>query len=85
MEFEIWSEGSKIGKEFEIWSEGYAITGNNGQAYMHGTIKAKNFKDACTRFFNKKELRDDLYDPKDLTYWGCRLYDNETDARKAFG
>ena len=67
--------------EFEIWSEGYSITGDRGTASLHGTSKAKNFKDACTKFFNINHL----YDPDDLTYWGCRLYDNETDARETFG
>ncbi len=25
------------------------------------------------------------YDPSNLTDWGCRLFDNEEDARKSFG
>ena len=67
--------------EFEIWSEGFNITGNSGKATLHGTIEAKNFKDSCNKFFKNA----DSYDPEDLTYWGCRLYDNETDARRTFG
>ena len=68
-------------KIFEIWSEGYIITGGSGTAQLHDKIKANSFKEACDILFNG----DQFYNPKNLTYWGCRLFDNETDARKAFG
>jgi hypothetical protein len=25
------------------------------------------------------------YDPDSCSYWGCKLFDNETDARKTYG
>ena len=68
-------------KTFEIWSEGYIITGGSGTALLRGKIKADSFKEACDILFGG----DRFYNPKNLTYWGCRLFDNETDARKAFG
>ena len=68
-------------KVFEIWSEGYAITGGRGKALFHGKIKATSFKEACDILFDD----DKFYNPENLTYWGCKLFDNETDARKSFG
>ena len=68
-------------KTFEIWSEGYIITGGRGTALFHGKIKANSFKEACDILFDD----DKFYNPKNLTYWGCRLFDNEIDARKSFG
>lgn len=68
-------------KHFEIWMEGYAATGERSGTTYHGTILANSFKDACV-----KKFQDDRYfNPKTLTYWGCKLFDNGIDARKNFG
>jgi len=66
---------------YEIWSEGYAATGNFSGANFHGRHEAESFKDACKLFFKD----DPYYNPQFNTYWSCRLYDNEQDARKTFG
>lgn len=66
------SEGEK---EWEVWSEGYAATGERANASLHGKAIAKTFEEACTIVFGKPT--------KDV--WGCRLFDNEVDARKGFG
>lgn len=71
-------------KEFEIWSEGYAVTGNSAEATYFGTSKGKDFREACRNFFSKRDDRNQ-FDYKAMTYWGCRLFDNEGEARKAFG
>ena len=68
-------------KTFEIWSEGYVVMEGRGTAHHHGNIEANSFKEACDIFFNNNKL----YSPERLTYWECKLFDNETDARKAFG
>lgn len=72
-------------REFEIWSEGYIATGQSGPAVLHGKATGKNFKDACKRFaeFNPDFKKD--FDAKRMTQWGCRLFDNERDARKRYG
>lgn len=69
-------------KLYDIWAEGYRATGQHGEAMrMAKDVEARSFKEACIR-----ALGDDrLFDPVKLSYWGCRLYDNETDARKLFG
>ena len=74
---------TKINKEksFDIWSEGFAITGGSSGAHYHGTTSASSFKEACDKYFKG----DSLYDSERMTYWGCRLFDNSSDARKSFG
>lgn len=67
--------------KYEIWSEGYVCTGERSGAIFHTIVEAHSFKEACDKYF-----QDDLsYNPKRLTFWGCKLFDNETDARKRFG
>lgn len=66
---------------FEIWSEGFRATGEIGYAMKHGTQEAKTFKEACKLFFKD----DPYYNAQGNTYWSCRLYDNEHDARTTFG
>lgn len=78
-------------KKFHIWSEGYSITGNSSGAIYLGEFEADTFEHACDKW--AKTLTDDYsrkcYSPakygKPPSFWGCRLYDNEADARKAFG
>ena len=71
-------------KTFEVWMEGYSITGNCSGATYYGKYKAKRFKSACLKAMVKNKMLND-YNLIDNTYWGCRLYDNETGARKSFG
>jgi hypothetical protein len=68
-------------RQFEIWSEGYVVSGNSSDAMLHGTQKAETFREACKIFFKN----DSYYNATSNTYWACKLFDNETDARKAFG
>jgi len=79
-------------KEFEIWQEGYAATGEHGTAFLMGRIKAESFEQACRTFKNGKGIKISLDLKEDGSFqysypsvWACRLYDNETDARKHFG
>ncbi len=68
----------------EIWSEGFAATGQSGQAYSWGSVKASTLQEACNKLalLNPEFAR--YYDTKKLTYWGCRLFDNEQAARVSF-
>jgi hypothetical protein len=66
-------------KEYEIWSEGFAATGESAKANFIGSIWGETFIDAC----KNSGLKLSSYDPP--IYWGCRLFDNEADARKSFG
>lgn len=68
--------------EFEIWCEGYAATGERGQAMLMGRTMAHSFKEACDNLLTGSGA---VYNSEHGTYWGCRLFDNETAARASFG
>jgi hypothetical protein len=71
---------------FDIWSEGYAATGERAGAHYHGCARGVDFRDACVRFFRRQPERDAQYfDARRLTYWACKLFDNESAARRSFG
>lgn len=71
-------------KLFSVWSEGYAATGEQSKAIYHGKWKGKTFADACEAWA-KYTGQFSYFNKSSLTYWGCKLYDNGTDARKHFG
>lgn len=71
-------------KEYEVWSEGYMATGEHGKAHLYGKVKAINFHTACTTLLGKK-LDQNRDGSAKLSVWGCRLFDNEADARASFG
>jgi len=68
-------------KYWEIWMQGYVISGNSQKAHWVGTIEAETFQEACDELFRD----DEDYDTYRLIYWGCQLYDNETESRIMFG
>lgn len=74
-------------KDFEVWTEGYSVTGNSSPAILHGTFKGKTFKDAVIAY--KASVKDihskNCIDVERMSFWGCRFFDNESDARKNFG
>lgn len=72
-------------KEFNIWMEGYQALGNNATASYLGTYSGKDFRDACIKWASSNSERGQLYDRIRNTYWGCRLFDNEIDAKAKFG
>lgn len=72
---------------WQVWTEGYAATGEHGTATYHGEVRAETFDQAC-RIILGDSL--DLKEDGSFRYpypsvWACRCYDNEADARKAFG
>lgn len=75
---------------YQVWTEGYSATGDFSKAILHGTVESYSFKDACDSLFaGNPEFNghkgQSTYSSENLTLWGCRLFDNEIDARKAFG
>ena len=71
--------------EFSIWSEGYRATGGYGHAQYEGVGHGETFQEACDDLARRNQVFNKYYDPERLTSWGCRLFDNESDARKSFG
>ncbi|MCD6300828.1 MAG: hypothetical protein J7L82_02015 [Staphylothermus sp.] len=61
--------------------EGYSITGNYATASYVGNTNAESFEKACFNLLKD----DDYFDMGNLSIWGCRLFDNEADARESFG
>lgn len=70
---------------FNIWAEGYAATGERGYATrLAAGVPGDTFADAVARWAESAgQMR--WVDLDHLTYWGCRLYDNEAAARKRYG
>jgi len=68
-------------KRWGVWVEGYSTTGDCDRAQLVGEVQADSFESACKELLSGNSC----FDPNKLTLWGCKLFDNETDARKAFG
>lgn len=77
-------------EKFDIWEEGFCCTGQEGTAHcLAKDVEGEDFFDAVEKWYNN------LPNPKDYgelaikdgvaSLWGCRLFDNEADARKSFG
>mgnify|MGYP001558232287 CR=1 FL=1 len=68
---------------FEIWSEGFMTQGQQkpNPAIFFGKVEAETFKEACIEKFDRMRL----FDVENMTYWGCKLFDNQEDARRKFG
>lgn len=71
--------------KFEVWSEGYITSGERDGATFHGVWDGETFADACQAWADTTTDPRKYFDRERLTYWGCRLFDNETDARKGYG
>lgn len=72
-------------KKFSIWTEGYNATGDKCTAKYYGDHKGHNLKEAIYNFGHSLSVDSRVYiDFDNLTFWGCKIFDNESDARKAF-
>jgi len=67
-------------KKYQIWVEGFIATGENGRAHLAGTYEAEEFSEACAMAAKGRNWGD-LFNPERLTYWGCRLFPTEHEAR----
>ncbi len=67
---------------FEVWVEGYRIIGQSSPAQLRGTYEASNFLEACKLAFGDDPEFNTVIG---LSHCGCRLFDNEQDARKNSG
>ena len=74
-----------IMNQYTIWGKGYRATGDSADATLLGKYHGENFKDACNNFAKINSCFKSCFDPNKMTYWGCRLFDNETAARARYG
>jgi hypothetical protein len=68
--------------------EGFLCTGMEGvpaKASLVGKEIANTFKEACVNFYDKHPERKELFNSERLTEWGCKLFDNEVEAKKFLG
>ena len=72
-------------KTYHVWAEGYRANGDRANAHLIGSIESDSFENACNTLIRICGMDDHNWDKEKLTYWGCRLFDNEIDARKTFG
>jgi hypothetical protein len=73
---------------WEVWSEGYRATGESAGAKLEGKVEAETWPEACRKACvdsGRWKEQPGGFDAKRLTVWGCRLFDNEADARRSFG
>jgi hypothetical protein len=77
--------GGQPMSQFEVWMEGYRVTGDHGTARLIGRTEAATFQDACAHLMAQPPWNDGSYDYMRNAHWGCRLFDNEADARKLCG
>ena len=70
---------------YEIWSEGFVVMEGYSKAHLHGYAKGNTFKEACINYAKTDKEFEFYFDSERMTYWGCKLFDNEADARVNFG
>lgn len=74
--------------KFDIWTEGFLIQGMDEPAkasLVAKDVEADSFKEAVRKHYSKDGKINSLIDLERLTYWGCRLYPTEKEARRSFG
>ena len=74
-------------KLWPVWREGCGATGLAGKAAICGYYYAPTFREACMLWANDRLSPNEqkYFDAEKLTFWGCGLFDNEVEARRAFG
>lgn len=71
----------------ELWVEGYAATGESAKAHKCGDFDTDSLVEAVTMYRNTftDQRSKDLINLDVPSFWGCKFFDNEIDARKNFG
>jgi len=76
-------------KMWQLWEEGYRVTGESSGARSLGEWPGETFVDACNAWDKATNKASGPYysigDDGIPRYWGCRIFDNEDDARASFG
>lgn len=76
----------KDSKIWDVWTEGYAATCEHGTATYHGQWQGRTFKEAVGAYMlSQSPEMQKLIDLDRMTFWECRFFNNEVDARKSFG
>lgn len=76
---------------FDIWSEGFCFNEEEQKAQcLAKGVEGENFNDAVFKWYGQLQHPErygelEYFLDGSLRIFGCRLYDNEKDARKRFG
>jgi hypothetical protein len=70
---------------WSIWVEGYAATGERGGHWLAGTESAPDFNTAVDQLVAHDAKFAENWDPKQRTWWGCRVFADRGDAARSFG
>ena len=80
--------------KYDIWTEGFQGSGDRGYAHpLAFGVEAPSFIEAVQKWWdalksvsNPKKLYGEITIKNGTaSIWGCKLFDNEQDARKSFG
>lgn len=74
----------------ELWVEGYAVTGMSSNAESLGEFDTDSMDEAVQTLLAQPSMVDSKSyfrrsDDGTWSFWGCRIFDNESDARRSFG
>ena len=76
-------------RDFEIWASGYRATGEHAYAHKLAVARALTFDDAVAKHVASLAPKDRTFYKRHpdgrWSHWSCWLYDNEAEARKAYG
>lgn len=74
----------KVAGTYEVWMEGWLATGGGSSASLLGSYQASSFLEACIQASDAHPGLGPFNETK-LSIWGCRLFETEAEARRAFG
>lgn len=70
----------------QVWAEGFVCSDCRAKATLLGEVEgAANLEEAYRVLIRERRVDIVLANTRDMTYFGCRLFDNEADARRSFG
>ncbi len=70
----------------DLWMEGYVATGERAPASHLGVFSGENLEEAVEAWAKTLSAQDQgLVSFNPPRFWGCRIFDNEAEAREVFG
>jgi hypothetical protein len=73
---------TEVRKLYEIWCEGDPRLGYTACHLGYG--KGTSLQEACDDWSSRHKYFYEHFDPHTMTYCGCKVHDNETDARELY-
>jgi len=70
---------------FDLWIEGYSVSGCRSKASLLGSYDANDIHDAVAQWREEICYVSNMWNGSFYEFWGCRIFDNEVEARKSFG